>query len=118
MSESMNDILHPFQPKDPEFPHAPEGWSRAIAEQVASEEQITLTPVHWELIRSLQGYFESHQRPNAREIHDALEEKFHLQGGIKLLFGILPQGPIAQGCRLAGLKPPSGTLDRSFGSVG
>lgn len=118
MSESMNDILHPFQPKDPEFPHAPESWSRANAEQLASEEQLTLTPAHWELIRALQGYFATHERQNARELHDALDEKFHTQGGIKFLYGILPKGPIAQGCRLAGLNPPAGTVDRSFGSVG
>jgi tRNA 2-thiouridine synthesizing protein E len=33
------------------------------------------------------------------------------------LFEIIPGGPVAQGCRLAGLKPPPGSVDPSFGSV-
>ncbi len=118
MAESMNNILHPNQPKDPDFPHAPADWSRAAAERSAATEQLTLTAAHWELIRALQGYFATHERPNGRELYDALEERFHSRGGIKFLYGILPGGPVAQGCRLAGLKPPAGIVDRSFGSVG
>lgn len=118
MTESMHDILHPNQAKDPDFPYAPEDWSRGRAERVATQEQVKLFPEHWALIQALQGYFATHARVNARELHDALDEKFHAQGGIRFLYGILPGGPIAQGCRLAGITPPAGIADRSFGSVG
>lgn len=117
MAGSMNDILHPNQPKDPDFPHAPEDWSRAAAEQVAAEEGLQLNAEHWTVIRALQGYFAKHERPNMRELHDALDERFHPQGGIKFLYGILPGGPVSQGCRLAGLQAPAGSSDKSFGSV-
>jgi len=117
MAESMNDILHPYQPRDPDFPQAPEDWSRTSTERAAADDNLTLTPAHWELIRALQGYFAAHERPNLRELHDALDEKFHSQGGIKFLYGILPGGPVAQGCRLAGIEPPAGSADNSFGSV-
>jgi tRNA 2-thiouridine synthesizing protein E len=52
-----------------------------------------------------------------RELQDALEEKFHHKGGMKYLFTLFPGGPVAQGCRLAGLKAPAGATDRGFGSV-
>jgi tRNA 2-thiouridine synthesizing protein E len=54
---------------------------------------------------------------NARELHDALEEKFHVKGGMRYLYVLFPGGPIAQGCRLAGLPTPTGAVDLSFGSV-
>jgi len=117
MAQSMNDILHPNQPKDPGFPHAPEDWTRATAEATARAEGIQLEPAHWQVIGALQSYFARHERPNVREIHDALDERFHERGGIKFLYGILPGGPVAQGCRLAGLDAPPGSADSSFGSV-
>ena len=52
-----------------------------------------------------------------RELHDALDEHFHAKGGMKFLYTVLPGGPVAQGCRLAGLTPPAGSVDPSFGSV-
>ena len=54
---------------------------------------------------------------NVRELHDALDEKFHLSGGMKYVYSLFPGGPIAQGCKLAGLQPPAGSIDKGFGSV-
>lgn len=42
---------------------------------------------------------------------------FHALGGLKFLYKMLPGGPVAQGCRLAGLKVPAGAKDKSFGSL-
>lgn len=105
--------------RDPRFPHAPAGWSRAIAETTAKQDRLMLTEVHWDVVRALQEYFAKHgeREINLRELHDALDEKFHTRGGIKHLYQILPGGPVAQGCRLAGLKPPAGATDKGFGSV-
>ncbi|MBE9559228.1 MAG: TusE/DsrC/DsvC family sulfur relay protein, partial [Proteobacteria bacterium] len=55
--------------------------------------------------------------PNLRQIKDALDEKFHSRGGMKYLYKIIPGGPVAEGCRLAGLDVPSGAIDKSFGSA-
>ena len=52
-----------------------------------------------------------------RVLHDALDEKFHVKGGMKVLYEMFPGGPVAQGCRLAGLEAPAGAVDKSFGSV-
>jgi len=104
---------------DADFPLAPEGWNRNAAIRIAQQEKLTLTDSHWKVIQAMQEYFARHlDRPvNMRELHDALEERFHQQGGLKYLYQILPGGPIAQGCRLAGLEAPAGAVDRSFGST-
>jgi TusE/DsrC/DsvC family sulfur relay protein len=118
MARTMTDILNPgAASQDPDFPQAPADWSRASAEAAASADRIGLGPDHWGTIKALQGYFATHERPNVRELHDALDEAFHGKGGLKYLYGLFPGGPVAQGCRLAGLAAPPGATDRSFGSV-
>lgn len=105
--------------KNPTFPDAPEGWATATALRLAEQEGLTLGEAHWEVLRALQSYLARHQELpiNLRELHDALDEKFHAQGGIRFLYQIFPGGPVAQGCRFAGLQPPAGVIDRGFGSV-
>ncbi len=107
--------------KDPRFPHAPPGWNRDVALERASEEGLELEDEddHWEALRALQEYFARHEdiTVNVRELHDALDEKFHRRGGIKYLYQLFPGGPVAQGCRVAGLKAPAGATDLGFGSV-
>lgn len=103
----------------PGFPFAPFDWTESAAKQAAQAEGIELGPDHLELLNALQEYFSKHDKPdfNARELHDALDEKFHHKGGMKHLYILFPKGPVAQGCRLAGLHVPAGAIDMSFGSV-
>lgn len=103
----------------PEFPHAPENWRPGDAERLAADESLELGPDHWQLLRCLQEYFSRHEDSNVniRQLKDALEEAFHHKGGIRYLHRLFPGGPVAQGCRLAGLPVPPGAVDKSFGSV-
>lgn len=120
MLDSQRDPIHPERGASlPEFPHAPIGWMPGDARALAMQENLILTEHHWQVIRALQDYFARHGETdiNRIELHDALDEKFHHQGGIKFLYLIFPKGPVAQGCRLAGLTPPSGTIVPGFGSV-
>lgn len=105
--------------KNPLFPHAPAGWTPALAVETAGQEGVELGEEHWEALRALQEYHARHAATavNLRELHDALDEKFHRQGGIRHLYRLFPGGPVAQGCRIAGLKAPAGATDRGFGSV-
>lgn len=120
MVETMDDIMHPrAQQRDAAFPFAPVEWTQADAERTAKHEGFKLLQEHWEVVRALQEYFSRHEdgEIKLRELHDALEEHFHHKGGLKYLYTLLPGGPVAQGCRLAGLEPPTGAEDKSFGSV-
>lgn len=118
MADNMTDIMNPSAAqKDADYPTAPRDWTRGTAESAAKADGIDLTADHWETIKALQTYFSQHKRPNVRELHDALNERFHGKGGLKYLYGLFPGGPIAQGCRFAGLEAPAGASNASFGSV-
>lgn len=103
-----------------DFPNAPADWSVQQAVKIARAEGIELGPDHWEVILALQEYFVRRAGKggcNLRELHDALEEKFHHQGGMKRLYLMFPGGPVVQGCRIAGLPVPAGAQDMGFGSA-
>jgi tRNA 2-thiouridine synthesizing protein E len=122
MAESLHDVIRTgdVTNRDPHFPFAPSGWSQTDALALMRNEGLTANDDLWEVVRALQEYYARHQEAvtiNTRELHDALDEKFHGKGGIRYLYQLLPGGPVAQGCRVAGLKPPAGTVDRGFGSV-
>lgn len=121
MNDSTQDFQRPGHETQPipGFPHAPFDWSRKQAEEVAQTGGLTLTETHWEVVRALQKLCANHAEPalNARALHDALDEHFHAEGGIKYLYELFPEGPLAQGCLLAGLEPPAGAQDKGMGSA-
>lgn len=107
-------------PVEAGFPDALPGWTAAAARELADADGLYLSEAHWEAVRALQSYFARHDDGagvNLRELHDALDERFHATGGLKQLYKLFPGGPVAQGCRIAGLKAPSLSQDNSFGSV-
>lgn len=119
LSYDINTLERGF-PREAEFPHAPLGWTSEQGRRVAAEEGLKLTDEHWRVVRALQEFFARNEESghiNLRHLHDALDEAFHGEGGIKHLYALFPGGPIAQGCRLAGLKAPFTAADPSFGSV-
>ena len=105
--------------KGSHFPYAPPGWTQSVARKRAKEEGLELSDDHWQALGALQEYFARNQdtRLNVRELRDALDEKFYRQGGTRYLYQLFPGGPVAQGCRIAGLKAPAGASDPGFGSV-
>lgn len=117
--ESILEAAQGESRKDPSFPYAPDGWTPAEARHVAKQEGLAMTEERWEVVRALHAYWAKHSDTGVhlRELHDALEERFHSEGGIKHLYRLLPRGPVAQGCRLAGLEAPVGAVDKGFGSV-
>ena len=120
VNNAMHELVRPgFEPRpDPDFPNAPVGWSREDAEREARADGMSLTEEHWQAICALQEFYARHDGPgiNVRELHDALDEHFHPEGGIRYLYQLFPKGPVAQGCRLAGLQAPAGVQDTGFGS--
>lgn len=118
MPLTMHDILHPGSgERDASFANAPAGWTKAEAESLAQSEGLRLGDDHWEAIRVIQSVHAEDQSMPLRMVHDALAARFADKGGIRYLYSILPGGPVTQGSRLAGLLPPLGSTDRSFGTV-
>ena len=119
MASLMDGIVGSGTSRDLGFPHAPEEWTPAYAVETAGNEGLDLGDEHWQALRALHEYYARHDGGvvNLRELHDALDEKFHRVGGIRRLYQLFPGGPVAQGCRIAGLKVPAGAIDKGFGSV-
>lgn len=93
-------------------------WSREVAQQTASAEGITMTDPHWKAIAFLRQHFLDHGlAPSGRELAKALDAVFEDQGGSRYLYQLFPQGPVAQGSRIAGVPLPPYTENDSFGSV-
>ena len=93
-------------------------WSPRIASQLAAEEGLQLTDDHWDVIVRLREMYRA-EGPEwkARDVTRTLEKEFAPAGGRRFLYELFPGGPLKQGCKLAGLPLPQGTLDPSFGNV-
>jgi len=95
-----------------------DAWNRSVAEKHAAQEGIALTPDHWEVVGFLRDHFRKHgQVRHARELTDALEERFVSKGGLKHLYQLFPGGPVRQASHIAGLPVPADAADQSFGST-
>jgi tRNA 2-thiouridine synthesizing protein E len=95
-----------------------ERWSPLHANRIAEEEGLELSEEHWQVIFCLREWFREYGPDwTARQMTHQLERDYADMGGRRYLYDLFPHGPLAQGCRLAGLPLPHGTLNRSFGSV-
>jgi TusE/DsrC/DsvC family sulfur relay protein len=91
-------------------------WSEEQGRRQAEQEGIALTEAHWDVVRCLRKYYLEHDPPESgREISDMLDNTFAAQGGRKYLRRLFPDGPVAQGLRIAGLPVPAYTEDEGFG---
>jgi len=92
-------------------------WNRKKGELLAVKEGVRLTAMHWEVIDFLRGYYlRNGLAHSGREVAVALDLAFVSMGGSKYLHRLFPDGPVAQGSRIAGLPLPPHTEDPSFGS--
>lgn len=108
-----------LQTSDPEGHLAGlEHWSPLVANRIAGAEGLALEDEHWQVIYCLREWFRM-LGPDwtARQMTHKLDREYADLGGRRYLYELFPHGPLAQGCRLAGLPLPIGTLSRSFGSV-
>lgn len=81
-------------------------WDESVAEELAVRENIMLTPVHWEVIRFMRGYYEEHQvPPDTRHAIKHLAGQFGSQAR-NMLFELFPYGYVQQACMIAGMRKP------------
>lgn len=93
-------------------------WNREKGARTAADEGVEMTDQHWAVVDFLRDYYCKHgDEPAGHEVAEALDEAFADQGGKAALQKLFPEGPVAQGSRIAGLPVPTGSIDESFGSV-
>ena len=83
----------------------PTDWSEEFAQLVAREEDLELTPEHWEVVRFMRAWQEEHQvSPDARHVMKHLAEVGG--AGRNRLFELFPYGYVRQACKIAGMRKP------------
>lgn len=112
--EQKAELVLGIHNKDTEY----EDWTKEAARTMAQLESIELTEAHWSVIRFLRDYYVQHgTSQHARILTEALDAKFQIQGGLKYLYTLFPDGPVSQGARIAGVPVPKDSSNDSFGSV-
>jgi tRNA 2-thiouridine synthesizing protein E len=92
-------------------------WNRDIAAELAREAGIELDDARWEVVSYLRKLFNSTgPLEHARDLSVVLEQRFKDQGGLKYVYTLFPNGPVTQGCRIAGIPVPTDSTDPSFGT--
>ncbi|MCU6161145.1 sulfurtransferase TusE [Enterobacter bugandensis] len=83
-------------------------WSEALAEVIAEQEGLALTPEHWEVVRFVREfYLEFNTSPAIRMLVKAMANKFgEEKGNSRYLYRLFPKGPAKQATKIAGLPKP------------
>jgi dissimilatory sulfite reductase related protein len=87
-------------------------WNEDVAQFLAQEEKVELTPAHWEVINFLREYYTEYQiAPAIRVLTKAIGKKLGAdKGNNKYLYELFPYGPAKQACKIAGLPKPTGCV--------
>ena len=87
-------------------------WNEDVAQFLAHQENVELTPNHWEVINFLREYYTEYQiAPAIRVLTKAIGKKLGAdKGNNKYLYELFPYGPAKQACKIAGLPKPTGCV--------
>ena len=83
-------------------------WNKDIANAIANQENIILTEKHWLIINALRDFYQQYKRiPSMRVLIKTMTENLPTQKITSpYLYTLFPDGPIKQGCKIAGLPKP------------
>lgn len=83
-------------------------WSEGLAQAIAANEGITLSPEHWEVVRFVREfYLEFNTSPAIRMLVKAMANSFgEEKGNSRYLYRLFPKGPAKQATKIAGLPKP------------
>lgn len=83
-------------------------WNKSLATLIAAQEEIALTPEHWEVVHFVRNfYLEFNTSPAIRMLVKAMANKFgEEKGNSRYLYRLFPKGPAKQATKIAGLPKP------------
>lgn len=87
-------------------------WDEEVGKFLAQQENVELTPQHWEVINFLREYYTEFQiAPAVRVLTKAIGKKLGAdKGNSQYLYELFPYGPAKQACKIAGLPKPTGCV--------
>ena len=87
-------------------------WTEEVAGLIAQQENVSMTPNHWEVVNFLREYYNEYQiAPAVRVLTKAIGKKLGPdKGNSKYLYELFPYGPAKQACKIAGLPKPTGCV--------
>lgn len=87
-------------------------WNEELADLIAKDEGVNMTPEHWEVVNFLREYYQEYQiAPAVRVLTKAIAKKMGPdKGNNKYLYELFPYGPAKQACKIAGLPKPTGCV--------
>ncbi|MBL34615.1 MAG: sulfurtransferase TusE [Oceanospirillaceae bacterium] len=87
-------------------------WNKEVAEYLAAEEGISLTPEHWEIISALQDFYREFElSPAMRPLSKYLKQTLgNEKSGSIYLMKLFPGSPAKLAARIAGLPRPENCL--------
>ena len=87
-------------------------WNEDIANVIAQQENVEMTPNHWEVVNFLREYYNEYQiAPAVRVLTKAIGKKLGPEkGSNQYLYELFPYGPAKQACKIAGLPKPTGCV--------
>ncbi len=87
-------------------------WSEEVANAIAQQENVEMTPNHWEVVNFLRQYYDEYQiAPAVRVLTKAIGKQLgEEKGNSKYLYELFPYGPAKQACKIAGLPKPTGCV--------
>jgi len=87
----------------------PAEWNEAVAEELASGENIELNDDYWRGRKFMRDYWtEHHIAPDVRHVVSHLAKSLELdkKTAKERLFKLFPYGYVQQACKLAGMQKP------------
>ena len=84
-------------------------WDEAVAEHIATLENISMTSNHWEVINFVRSFYQQYKTsPAIRMLVKAMKKQLgEDKGNSKYLYKLFPKGPAKQATRIAGLPKPA-----------
>jgi tRNA 2-thiouridine synthesizing protein E len=82
-----------------------EDWNEKVAEIIAKEENIELTPQHWDVVNYLRDEYINHggNQPNNRTMLKDMGKKWGKKVSSKEMYELFPGNPSKQAGRIGGL---------------